>query len=112
MSSRQWCLYILYCSDDSLYTGVTTDIDRRVRTHNSGKGAKYTRSRRPVHLVACVEVGEKGRALSLEYRFKQLSRNKKLDHVATNLKYFLADNSPRVDDENDSVDRRGDHEHL
>jgi len=109
---RQWYLYVLYCSDDSLYTGVTIDIDRRVRAHNSGKGAKYTRSRRPVHLAACVKVGEKGRALSLEYRFKQLSRSKKIDHVATNLEYFLEDNSPRVNSENDSVDHCGDHEHF
>jgi len=46
-----WYLYILRCSDDSFYTGVTTDIPNRIEKHNSGKGAKYTRANRPVSLV-------------------------------------------------------------
>jgi len=66
------------CADDSLYTGCTNDLDRRVAAHNAGKGARYTRSRGPVTVVWSVRVKDKSAALSREARVKQLSRAEKL----------------------------------
>jgi len=72
-------LYILRCSDDTLYTGITTDIERRLKEHNLGtKGAKYTRSRRPVKLVYKEKLEDKSSALKREYEIKKMSRKKKL----------------------------------
>lgn len=70
--------YILRCSDDSLYTGWTNDIESRLRAHNAGQGAKYTRCRRPVELVYLEEFDSKQEAMSREARIKQLSRKDKL----------------------------------
>jgi len=86
-----WYLYVLECSDGSFYTGITTNLGRRVKKHNAGKASKYTRSRLPVYLKSHVSVGEdKGRALSLEYSFKKLKRKDKEDYVKAGLSYFLA----------------------
>ncbi len=71
-------VYILECADGTLYTGWTTNPERRVKTHNSGKGAKYTRSRRPVKLVYTEQYESKSDALRREYEIKQLSRAQKL----------------------------------
>lgn len=71
-------VYILRCSDNSLYTGWTTDLNKRLKTHNSGKGAKYTRCRLPVELTYYEEFEDKSSALKREYGIKQLSRDKKL----------------------------------
>ncbi len=69
--------YILRCRDGSLYTGWTTDIEKRVRMHNEGKGAKYTRSRRPVKLVYYETFGTKEEAMSRENAIKRLSKKEK-----------------------------------
>lgn len=69
----EWYVYILRCADDSLYTGTTTDIDARVRTHNTGKGAKYTRGRRPVVLVYREAVDGRGAALKREHAVRRLT---------------------------------------
>jgi len=61
-----WCVYLLECSDGSFYCGTTTDIERRLKQHNEGKGARYTRPRRPVKLVAKSQPMTKGEALSRE----------------------------------------------
>lgn len=66
------------CADGSLYTGCTNDLAARVAKHNAGKGARYTRSRRPVSLAWSRRVKDKSRALSLEARLKQLTRAQKL----------------------------------
>ena len=71
-------MYILRCYDGSLYTGWTTDLEHRVKAHNEGKGAKYTRSRRPVQLVYHEEFGTKSEALKREAAIKRLSREEKL----------------------------------
>ncbi len=72
-------LYIVTCADRTLYTGITTDVQKRVDEHNKGKdGAKYTRSRLPVFLSYVKEVGEMSEALREEYKLKQLSREQKL----------------------------------
>lgn len=71
-------MYLVRCRDGSLYTGCTNDLARRVAAHNDGKGARYTRSRRPVTLVYQEAVRGRSRALSREARLKQLSRAEKL----------------------------------
>ena len=71
-------VYILKCSDDTLYTGITTDVDRRVDEHNnSDKGAKYTKIRRPVTLMYTEEVEDRSSASKREYAIKKLTRNEK-----------------------------------
>lgn len=69
---------MLRCRDDSLYTGYTDDVERRLAVHRSGKGAKYTRSRLPVELVYREELPDKSAALRREAAIKKLSRAKKL----------------------------------
>ena len=70
--------YILQCNDDTLYTGITTDVNRRVKEHNSSsKGAKYTKVRRPVTLVYTEELEDRSSACKREYAIKQLSRDEK-----------------------------------
>jgi putative endonuclease len=73
----EWYVYIVKCSDGSLYTGVALDVDDRVQRHNAGKGAKYTRSRKPVELVYTESVDSKGDALRREYEIKQLAAKQK-----------------------------------
>lgn len=71
-------VYIVECADKTLYTGWTTDITRRLQAHNAGRGAKYTGSRRPVHLVYLEEVANQSEALKREYTIKQMRRRTKL----------------------------------
>ena len=71
-------VYLLRCSDGSLYTGYTDDVERRLAVHQSGKGAKYTRSRLPVELVYSEELPDKSAALRREAAIKKLTREKKL----------------------------------
>ena len=70
--------YILKCRDGSLYTGWTTDLDRRVKAHNEGTGARYTKSRRPVELVYYETFETREEAMRREYAIKQLTRAQKL----------------------------------
>lgn len=70
-------LYVLECADGTWYTGYTVDVDERVRAHNAGAGAKYTRSRLPVRLLAQATYATKHEAMSAEYRFKRLTRRQK-----------------------------------
>ncbi len=74
--------YIVKCSDSSLYTGYTNNLTRRIKTHNSGKGAKYTRGRTPVELVYFEEFESKSLALKREYAIKQLTRLEKKKLIA------------------------------
>jgi|SaaInlV_165m_DNA_1040744.scaffolds.fasta_scaffold13144_4 putative endonuclease len=74
---QSWFVYIIQCSDNSYYTGITTDIDRRLNEHNTGKGAKYTKGRLPVVLEESLEFPDMTSASKEEYRIKQLSRNNK-----------------------------------
>ncbi|MDO4313769.1 MAG: GIY-YIG nuclease family protein [Eubacteriales bacterium] len=69
--------YIVKCRDGSLYTGWTTDVERRIKEHNEGRGAKYTNSRRPVELVYYETFETKIEAMKREYAIKQLSREEK-----------------------------------
>ena len=79
-----WFVYILLCSDGTLYCGITNNIDKRVSKHNSKKGAKYTRSRTPVTLVYQEEHVDKSSALKREYQIKQLKREDKLQLIGFN----------------------------
>ncbi|MGB0206130.1 MAG: GIY-YIG nuclease family protein [Neptuniibacter sp.] len=81
-----WFVYLLRCSDDSLYTGVTTNIDRRLRQHNGELvgGAKYTRLRRPVMLVWKEIHKDRSSAAKKEWQIKQLRRSEKLLLLKTN----------------------------
>lgn len=75
-------VYVLACSDETLYTGWTTDLTKRVATHNKGKGARYTRSRLPVRLVYYEECVSPSEALKREAQIKKLGRQAKLQLVA------------------------------
>jgi predicted GNAT superfamily acetyltransferase len=77
-----WKLYILETGDGSLYTGVTTDLTRRLKEHNAGRGARYTKSRRPVKLLAAWETFGQGEALRLEVKLKRLPRPRKMQIIA------------------------------
>jgi putative endonuclease len=72
-----WFVYIVRCADDSLYTGITRDVAARLRAHESGRGARYTRSRGPLSLCAVRRCRSKGQALSLEHSIKRLRREAK-----------------------------------
>jgi putative endonuclease len=74
---QSWYLYIVRCADDSLYSGVTLDVERRLSEHRAGKGSKYLRGRCPLQVVYVQEFGSKGAALSAEIRIKKLPRYKK-----------------------------------
>ncbi len=76
--SENWFVYMVECSDKTLYTGITNDVVARIAKHNSGKGAKYTRSRSPVKLKAFWKYETKSIAAQAEYAFKQLSKTQKL----------------------------------
>lgn len=77
-----WFVYVVRCCDDTLYTGVTTDVDRRVEEHNvSPRGARYTRARRPVSLQASWACPDRSIAMKAEYAVKQLERSEKLELI-------------------------------
>jgi len=80
--SKQYIVYIVQCSDKTLYTGIAKELNRRIEEHNSSnKGAKYTKARRPVTLVYHEEHTDRSSASKREYAIKKMSRQKKLDLV-------------------------------
>lgn len=76
-----WFVYVVECADGTFYTGITTDLDRRVHEHNAGKGARYTRSRRPVVLRYHERLPDRSRASAREYQIKALSRMDKQELI-------------------------------
>lgn len=74
---QKWYVYILRCVDDTLYTGITNNIDRRLKAHNAGTASKYTRSRRPVTMIYQEEAETKGDALRRELAIKKMTRSQK-----------------------------------
>ncbi len=74
-------VYILKCSDNTLYTGWTNDLEKRLLTHNNGKGAKYTRGRLPVEIIYHEKFQDKSSALKREHEIKKLSRTEKLSLI-------------------------------
>ena len=79
---ENWYLYILRCKDNTLYTGITTDVARRLEAHRSGKGAKYTRGRAPLELVYQQACGTHSDALKRELEIKAMSRKQKEEMIA------------------------------
>lgn len=77
-----WYVYLLRCADGTLYAGCTTDPRRRLQQHNAGRGAKYTRARRPVSLVYVEQAEDHSQALRREASLKRLSRKEKLALIA------------------------------
>jgi len=83
-SQPPWYVYIVQCKDNTYYTGITTNLDRRLREHNSlDKGARYTRPRQPVKLVYTEPAQSRSEAASREYQIKKLPLTKKKDLIAT-----------------------------
>jgi len=78
---KTWHLYILKCSDNTLYTGITNDLSRRLVQHNSATASRYTRSRLPVSLVHQEQCQGRSGALKKEYRVKSLSRKEKEEYI-------------------------------
>ena len=76
-----WKLYIIRCGDGSLYTGITTDVEKRLEAHRTGKGAKYTRGRGPLELVYCEDCGDHSAALKRELEIKAMTREEKLNMI-------------------------------
>ena len=74
----EWTLYIIECRDGSLYTGITTDLKKRLKRHNEGKATKYTRARKPVKLVYSEEMSSESLARKREAEIKNMSRTNKL----------------------------------
>jgi predicted GIY-YIG superfamily endonuclease len=81
-SQEGWFVYMVYCIDGTIYTGITNDIALRISKHNSGKGAKYTQSRGPVVLLASWAYESKSAASKVEYKYKRLTRKAKEKLIA------------------------------
>jgi putative endonuclease len=77
------CVYLLRCTDDSLYCGWTTDVERRLKAHNAGKASRYTSQRRPVQLVYTRQMADRSAAMREEARIKRLTRPEKLTLIHT-----------------------------
>ena len=77
MNKKEWVVYLVRCADESLCCGITNDIERRLVAHNSGKGAKYTKSRIPVEMAGISSKMTKSEALKLEHRIKKTPANRK-----------------------------------
>lgn len=77
-----WYVYLLLCENERLYTGITTDVRRRLAQHESGKGARFTRSNKPLALLGYTECENRSAALKLEYAIKQLSVAEKRNVVS------------------------------
>jgi putative endonuclease len=76
--SKAWSVYLLRCSDGTIYTGVTNDLDKRLAAHNRGNASRFTRGRLPVTLLCASRPMAKAEAFRLEYRIKRLQKDKKL----------------------------------
>ncbi len=82
--NNKWVVYLIRCSDESLYCGITNNLKNRLIAHNSGRGAKYTRSRRPVELVGASSAMTKSDTLKLDYRVKHVPAGSKYYELITN----------------------------
>ena len=91
MKSNLWYLYLLLCGDGSIYTGISPDPFKRLRAHQAGKGAKYTRGRGPIQLIFLVKAGNKSEALKRELQVKKLTHGGKL--AMRNVKVLFIDDN-------------------
>ncbi len=78
----EWTLYILECGDESLYTGITNDLRKRLAAHTAGDGAKYTRGRGPLKVIYTEQLRDRSEASKREHLIKSLSRSEKLKLIA------------------------------
>lgn len=81
-NQNDWCVYLLQCCDGTLYCGITNDLPKRMETHKSGKGAKYTRGRCPVTLVALQPGMNESQARKLEIKVKKQRKNDKVEYLS------------------------------
>ncbi len=84
--AKVWYLYLIRCGDGSIYTGVSTDVPRRLAEHRSGKGARYLRGRGPLTLARKIRVGDKSTACRIEALVKTFTRSKKEDLISGKIK--------------------------
>ena len=90
MEKNKHYFYVVECSDKSYYAGYTNNLEKRIQTHNNGKGARYTRARLPVTLKYVEVHEEKTTAMQAEYRFKQLRRKEKEEYMQKGERYVAA----------------------
>ena len=76
-----WYVYIVECSDGTLYTGISNNVDKRMKEHNAGTASRYTRGRRPVKLLAKWDCADRSHASKMEYKIKGLAREAKLKSI-------------------------------
>jgi putative endonuclease len=88
MDEKQWFVYLLECGDGSVYTGITNNVEKRMKAHKSGSGSKYVKQKKFKQLLYTIKAVDKVDAAKMEYRIKQLTRNNKID-------FFL--NHPMLD---------------
>jgi putative endonuclease len=81
---NRWCVYILRCKNNTLYTGITNDLQRRFKLHLEGKGAKYTRANPPVYIAYTEPVGSRSEALKREAAIKKMTKQKKEELINKN----------------------------
>lgn len=82
----KYFLYILLCGDNTLYTGITNNIEHRIQTHESGKGSKYVRARLPIKIIHTEEFPDKSSAMKREFEIKRWSRGEKIRRLGLNVK--------------------------
>ena len=90
MNKKEWVVYLVRCADESLYCGITKNIERRLAAHNSGKGAKYTKSRMPVEMAGVSSKMNKSEALRLERHIKQIPAGKKVFELTKRAFYEMS----------------------
>jgi len=100
MPRKTWFVYLLECADGSLYTGIAVDVAARLITHQSGKGARYTRSHKPLRLIASAPVGSRSAALKAELALKRLPKDKKFSAVQ-----FLASQNPHPPERSSTMNK-------
>ena len=96
IKSRECYCYIVECADGTFYTGWTTDLEKRVATHNAGRGSRYTRLRRPVKLVYFESLPDRSQAMRREIQIKRLSRLAKLKRIS-NFKSQISNGLPEFE---------------
>lgn len=83
LKNKSWFVYIIQSQKDgTLYTGITTNVEKRLKAHNNGTGAKYTKGRGPFKLLKSIKCKDKSTASKLEYKIKQLSREEKIKYAS------------------------------
>ncbi|MFP4111897.1 MAG: GIY-YIG nuclease family protein [Candidatus Woesearchaeota archaeon] len=78
--NKKWCVYILECMDESLYTGITNDLEKRMAAHESGNGSKYVKRKGFLQLLHAIKADDKSSASKMEYAIKKLPRNEKITY--------------------------------